>query len=97
MISLRESADCQLQLYLLPLASRWVIRTDDSSPRKSSESLKRLASRALITVAAPQPAPDIEWVAKLGAVADSQSAPANPLYLRAPDAQPQHAARLPRQ
>jgi tRNA threonylcarbamoyl adenosine modification protein YeaZ len=49
------------------------------------------------TVAAPQPAPDIEWVAKLGAVANSQSAPANPLYLRAPDAQPQHAARLPRQ
>ncbi len=49
------------------------------------------------TVAAPRPAPEIEWVARLGAVADSQSAPANPLYLRAPDAQPQDAARLPRQ
>lgn len=42
-------------------------------------------------------APDIVWVARLGALADPQSAPANPLYLRKPDARPQDAARLPRQ
>jgi tRNA threonylcarbamoyladenosine biosynthesis protein TsaB len=43
------------------------------------------------------PAPDIKWVARLGAAADAEYAPARPLYLRAPDARPQDAARLPRQ
>jgi tRNA threonylcarbamoyladenosine biosynthesis protein TsaB len=37
----------------------------------------------------PQPAPDIAWVAWLGAAVDPSSAPARPYYLRAPDAQPQ--------
>jgi tRNA threonylcarbamoyl adenosine modification protein YeaZ len=42
-------------------------------------------------------APDIGWVARLGAAArDDRSAP-KPLYLRRPDARPQDAARLPRQ
>ena len=40
-------------------------------------------------------APDIGWIARLGAAADGY-APPKPLYLRAPDAQPQDAARLPR-
>lgn len=41
-------------------------------------------------------AADIDWVARLGAAAnESQSAP-KPLYLRAPDAQPQGASQLPR-
>jgi tRNA threonylcarbamoyladenosine biosynthesis protein TsaB len=41
-------------------------------------------------------APDVDWVARLGAATDEgQSAP-KPLYLRAPDAQPQSAAHLPR-
>jgi tRNA threonylcarbamoyl adenosine modification protein YeaZ len=41
-------------------------------------------------------APDIGWIARLGAAAaDGYGAP-KPLYLRAPDAQPQNAARLPR-
>lgn len=51
----------------------------------------------------PQPAvvdtryaPDIAWVARLGAAVIESSAPPKPLYLRAPDAQPQDAARLPR-
>ena len=43
-----------------------------------------------------RPAPDIDWVARLGAAATEGQAPAKPLYLRAPDAQPQDAARLPR-
>jgi tRNA threonylcarbamoyladenosine biosynthesis protein TsaB len=41
-------------------------------------------------------APDIDWVARLGAAAAPSSSPPKPLYLRAPDAQPQDAARLPR-
>jgi len=41
-------------------------------------------------------APDIGWVARLGAAAADGHGPPKPLYLRAPDAQPQDAARLPR-
>ena len=41
-------------------------------------------------------APDIDWVARLGAAAPDTGAPPKPLYLRAPDAQPQDAAQLAR-
>jgi tRNA threonylcarbamoyladenosine biosynthesis protein TsaB len=41
-------------------------------------------------------APEIAWVARLGAAADTAHAPPKPLYLRRPDARPQDAARLPR-
>jgi tRNA threonylcarbamoyladenosine biosynthesis protein TsaB len=41
-------------------------------------------------------APDIGWVARLGALASDTAAPVKPLYLRAPDAQPQDASRLAR-
>jgi tRNA threonylcarbamoyl adenosine modification protein YeaZ len=41
-------------------------------------------------------APDVTWVARLGAAADDGHGPPRPLYLRAPDAQPQDAAQLPR-
>jgi tRNA threonylcarbamoyladenosine biosynthesis protein TsaB len=41
-------------------------------------------------------APDISWVARLGAAAADGYGPPRPLYLRAPDAQPQDAAHLPR-
>jgi tRNA threonylcarbamoyl adenosine modification protein YeaZ len=41
-------------------------------------------------------APDIEWVARLGAAAAEDTSPPKPLYLRAPDAQPQNAAQLAR-
>jgi tRNA threonylcarbamoyladenosine biosynthesis protein TsaB len=40
----------------------------------------------------PQPAPDIAWVAWLGAAVDPDTAPARPYYLRAPDAKPQAEA-----
>jgi tRNA threonylcarbamoyladenosine biosynthesis protein TsaB len=43
-----------------------------------------------------QVAPDIDWVARLGAAAADAHASPKPLYLRAPDAQPQNAARLAR-
>jgi tRNA threonylcarbamoyladenosine biosynthesis protein TsaB len=42
-----------------------------------------------------QPAPDIGWVARLGAAA-VETAPPKPFYLRAADAHPQDASRLPR-
>ena len=35
-----------------------------------------------------RPAPDIAWVAWLGAAVDPETAPARPYYLRAPDAKP---------
>jgi tRNA threonylcarbamoyl adenosine modification protein YeaZ len=41
-------------------------------------------------------APDIEWVARLGAAATDLTTSPKPLYLRAPDAQPQDASQLPR-
>jgi hypothetical protein len=41
-------------------------------------------------------APDIAWVARLGAAAAAGYGPPKPLYLRAPDAHPQDGARLPR-
>jgi tRNA threonylcarbamoyladenosine biosynthesis protein TsaB len=37
----------------------------------------------------PQPAPDIAWLAWLGAAVSPEIAPARPYYLRAPDAKPQ--------
>jgi tRNA threonylcarbamoyl adenosine modification protein YeaZ len=41
-------------------------------------------------------APDIVWVGRLAVATDAGAAQPKPLYLRAPDAQPQDAARLPR-
>ena len=43
-----------------------------------------------------QRAPDIVWVGRLGVAMDPAAGAPKPLYLRAPDAQPQDAARLPR-
>ena len=48
-------------------------------------------------VAESKPAPDIEWVARLGAAAQAGLAPPKPAYLRPPGAQPQDSAGLPRQ
>jgi tRNA threonylcarbamoyl adenosine modification protein YeaZ len=43
-----------------------------------------------------RPVPDIAWIARMGAVIPDGHAPPKPQYLRAPDAQPQDAAHLPR-
>jgi len=40
--------------------------------------------------------PDIDWIARLGAIADPQFAPPSPLYLRPPDALPQTNGRIAR-
>ena len=41
-------------------------------------------------------APDIDWIARLGAAAPEARGAPKPLYLREPDARPQDGARLPR-
>ena len=77
--------------------------------RAASETSARIVGSAAQAVAdalpasAPAPvtvdareAPDVTWVARIGAMAPEGSAPPKPQYLRAPDAQPQNAASLPR-
>jgi tRNA threonylcarbamoyladenosine biosynthesis protein TsaB len=77
--------------------------------RAASECRSRLVGSAAQAIAdrlasdAPPPllidgrnAPDIAWVARMGAVLPESQSPPKPQYLRAPDAQPQHAAQLPR-
>jgi tRNA threonylcarbamoyladenosine biosynthesis protein TsaB len=48
------------------------------------------------TVVEQRQAPDVDWVARLGAAVVETGSPPKPLYLRAPDAQPQNAAQLAR-
>lgn len=77
--------------------------------RAASEAPSRIVGSAAQAIAdrlaksAPIPlridsrdAPDITWVARMGAVLPEGHAPPKPQYLRAPDAQPQNAAQLPR-
>jgi hypothetical protein len=77
--------------------------------RAAGDGVTRIAGTAAELIAAAWPAnqplpavidaraaPDIDWVARLGAAASERQGPPRPLYLRAPDAQPQDAARLPR-
>lgn len=45
-------------------------------------------------IAASQPAPDIVYVARLGAAAQPETAPARPLYLKAPDVTPSEVKPL---
>lgn len=77
------------------------IRAASNAPAYLVGSAARAVADALAKNAAPRAvdprdAPDIVWVAQIGAVTpQAQSAP-HPQYLRAPDAQPQNAAQLPR-
>lgn len=70
------------------------------APRLVGNAAKLLAERWPAQSLPPvkvdqQPAPDITWVAWLGAAANPNTAPARPFYLRPPDAKPQ-AAPVPR-
>ncbi len=49
-----------------------------------------------VTVAEGADAPDIAWVARLGALAAPSASPPRPLYLRAPETTPQDGARIAR-
>ncbi len=81
----------------------------DEAVRAASAAPARIVGSAALAVAdalaetAPAPvtvdareAPDIGWVAQIGAVVPETKSPPKPQYLRAPDAQPQNAASLPR-
>jgi tRNA threonylcarbamoyl adenosine modification protein YeaZ len=46
-------------------------------------------------VAGATTTPDIAFVARLGLLADPETSPARPLYLKPPDAKPQKASQLP--
>lgn len=48
------------------------------------------------TLVEQRSAPDIDWIARLGAAASETGVPPKPLYLRAPDAHPQDAVQLAR-
>jgi tRNA threonylcarbamoyladenosine biosynthesis protein TsaB len=54
------------------------------------------AGERVPTLVEQRNAPNIDWVARLGAAATDTGALPKPLYLRAPDAQPQSTAQLPR-
>jgi len=57
----------------------------------------KLSKTAVLpTIVDSSTAPDIAWIARIGAVVPEATSPAKPQYLRAPDAQPQNAAQLPR-
>jgi tRNA threonylcarbamoyl adenosine modification protein YeaZ len=85
---------------LVGLADALRIATS-GSPRVVGTGARLLAthwpSAAAIPAAIdPRRAPDIGWVARLGAAAQDTGTPPKPLYLRAPDAKPQGAAQLAR-
>ena len=77
--------------------------------RVSSTGMPRITGTAAAKLAAVWPAgeraptkvdqrgaPDINWVARLGAAASDTGTPPKPLYLRPPDAHPQDAVQLAR-
>jgi tRNA threonylcarbamoyladenosine biosynthesis protein TsaB len=84
---------------IVPVAE--AVRAASSTPVRLVGSGARMMALAWPKTSSPlsvdeRRAADIDWVARLGAAAkESQSAP-RPVYLRAPDAQPQDASQLPR-
>jgi tRNA threonylcarbamoyladenosine biosynthesis protein TsaB len=85
---------------LAPLSE--AVRAAALAPSRIVGSAAQLVADGLaVTDAAPLQvdaagAPDIEWVARMGAALPQGRSPPKPQYLRAPDAQPQNAAQLPR-
>jgi tRNA threonylcarbamoyladenosine biosynthesis protein TsaB len=88
-------------------STRDAIRAATASPTHIVGNAARLIEEALIEAAWPDdeqsplvlsavPAPDVAWVARLGAAADDLTAPVRPLYLGDADAHPQEAGILPR-
>ena len=85
---------------LAPLGE--AVRAAAAAPARIVGSAAQLVAEGLaVTDAAPlrvdaSGAPDIDWVARMGAALPEGHSPPKPQYLRAPDAQPQNAAQLPR-
>jgi tRNA threonylcarbamoyladenosine biosynthesis protein TsaB len=85
---------------IVPLREALRVSTT-GAPRLVGTAAKLMADAWPSLEAAPsvvdqRPAPDIDWVARLGAAAAETGSTPKPLYLRAPDAQPQNAAQLAR-
>lgn len=71
------------------------------SPRVTGTAARLIAgawptNAAIPSLVDPRRAPDIVWIARLGAVAQDTGEPPTPLYLQAPDARPQDGGRLAR-
>jgi tRNA threonylcarbamoyladenosine biosynthesis protein TsaB len=86
---------------LTPMREALRVASASGAPRVVGNAAEVLAARWPAGERAPsvleqRGAPDIGWVARLGAAASETGAPPKPLYLRAPDAQPQDAAQLAR-
>jgi tRNA threonylcarbamoyl adenosine modification protein YeaZ len=86
---------------VVPVAEAVRLAVSGDAPRIVGTAAAILAAGWPKDMAAPvaveqRAAPDIEWVARLGAAAAEDASPPKPLYLRAPDAQPQNAAQLAR-
>ncbi|HLN40110.1 MAG TPA: tRNA (adenosine(37)-N6)-threonylcarbamoyltransferase complex dimerization subunit type 1 TsaB [Xanthobacteraceae bacterium] len=85
---------------LAPLSE--AVRAAAAAPARIVGSAAQLVADGLaVTDATPlrvdaSGAPDIDWVARMGAALPEGQSPPTPQYLRAPDAQPQNAAQLPR-
>jgi len=81
---------------------REAVRAAQTDPARIVGSAAELIAAAWPKTEPPPPtvdqrgAPDIGWVARLAAAADEGHGSPKPLYLRAPDAKPQDASRLPR-
>lgn len=75
------------------LGSGAVVLTGSGGPIVGAEAMQKGVE---VLLADAEPAPEIAWVARLGMAADPGSALPKPLYLRAPDARPQDAARVAR-
>jgi tRNA threonylcarbamoyl adenosine modification protein YeaZ len=75
------------------LGSGPVVLTGSGAPLVAAEAWGQ-GIEATMTEAAL--APDIAWVARLGAIADPAQALPKPLYLRGPDAKPQEGMRIAR-
>ena len=79
---------------IAPIAEVLQIIAEHGALRLVGNAAQLLAGRVPAGMVQPvqvdtQPAPDIAWVAWLGAAADPDKAHARPLYLRPPDAKPQ--------
>jgi tRNA threonylcarbamoyladenosine biosynthesis protein TsaB len=85
----------------LAALSEAVRAASDAPARIVGSAAQAVADKLSKTAASPvtvdaHAAPDIGWIAQIGAVVPEATSPPKPQYLRAPDAQPQNAAQLPR-
>jgi tRNA threonylcarbamoyladenosine biosynthesis protein TsaB len=85
---------------LAPLSE--AVRAASETPARIVGNAAQIVADGLTAIGATsivvdaRPAPDIAWIASTGAAMAADQAPPRPQYLRAPDAQPQNAAQLPR-